>query len=226
MLTAPWRHILKEVYRGRSIGRALIHHQVSSHVTLIGNVLDIGGGHRNTYLEYMDLSKAKSFVVIDIQPTPIVQVVGSVTNMPIRSKSIDTVLCFNLLEHVFDYEAALSEIHRVMKPGAVLYGWVPFIMGVHGDPHDYWRYTPTALEQLLRNARLKPLTIEGCGDAFLSGFDLVRQFIRFWYIGRVIRVLCTLLALTVSWMFNRIYCRGTSHYANCPLGIWFSATRE
>ena len=101
----------------------------------------------------MDVSAAKSFVVVDIQPTPIVQmVVGSVTDMPIRSKSIDTILCFNLLEHVFDYESALSEMHRVMKPGAVLYGWVPFIIGVHGDPNDYWRYTPETLRALLSNA--------------------------------------------------------------------------
>ena len=205
-----------------------MHLNVKTDVELRGKVLDVGGGHRNTYIEYMDLSKANDFVVIDIQPTPIVKVVGSVTEMPIQSKSIDTVLCFNLLEHVFDYESALSEIHRVMKPGAILYGWVPFIIGVHGDPQDYWRYTPTALERLLRSAGLRPLKIEGCGDAFLSAFDLIRPFIRFWYIGRIVRTASAAAAMFTGWLLSKskIGPLKSVEPETCPTGIWFVATNS
>ena len=147
--STPWRFIVGEVYRGRSVGRALMHLNVKSDVKMRGRVLDIGGGHRQTYLDFVSVPEAKELIVVDIQRTHAVDVVGSVTNMPLKSASVDTVLCFNLLEHVFDHGAALSEIHRVMKPGAVLYGWVPFMIGVHGDPDDYYRYTGTTLSTLL-----------------------------------------------------------------------------
>lgn len=117
-----WRYILREVYKGTSVGRALMHIDIQADVSISGTVLDIGGGHRATYLDFIHLPAAERFIVIDIQPTPSVDVLGSVTNMPFRSESIDTILCFNLLEHVFEHEAALREMHRVMKPGAVIYG--------------------------------------------------------------------------------------------------------
>ena len=78
---------------------------------------------------------------------------GSVTDMPIESNSIDTVLCFNLLEHVYDHQQAFNEIQRVMSSGAVLFGWVPFAFPVHGAPNDYWRYTDQSLRHIISRIR-------------------------------------------------------------------------
>ena len=220
-----WRDILKDVYRGSSVNRALLHQQVGSRVSLRGMVLDVGGGHRNTYVEHMNIRSAKGLIVVDLQPSPLVNVVGSVTNMPIRSESFDIVLCFNLLEHVFDYESALAEIRRVMKPGATLYGWVPFTIGVHGDPQDYWRYTPDTLGTLLSGAGLSKVAIIPSGDAFLAGFDLVRPYIRFWFIGSIVRVVCAWFALVASLTVQKLAPRGVAHPDSSPLGIWFEAMR-
>ncbi|MYK89183.1 MAG: methyltransferase domain-containing protein, partial [Acidobacteria bacterium] len=161
--TMTWRHIVTEVRRGRSVGRALMHKQVQADVVARGIVLDGGGGHRQSYLEFLDVVAADRLVSVDIRPTPDLSVAGSVTLLPFKSASVDTVLCFNLLEHVFDHDAALREMRRVMKPGALLYGWTPFSIGVHGDPSDYWRYTPDALEELLRLAGFVPVRVTGCG---------------------------------------------------------------
>ena len=221
----PWRHMLKEAYRGRSANRALMHHQIRSHVVLSGKVLDLGGGHRNTYMEYMDASTAKSLLVLDLQQTPIVDVVGSVTDIPIKSESFDTVLCFNLLEHVSDYETALREIHRVMKPGAVLYGWVPFLIGVHGDPNDYWRYTPDTLRALLSKAGFSITALDPTGDAFLAAYDLLRPYMNVRYIGRILQPMTVWLALAASRVLIRTTMRQTARGQRCPLGIWFVTTR-
>ena len=35
--------------------------------------------------------------------------------LPIADKSFDAVLCFNLLEHVFNFESALREIFRILR---------------------------------------------------------------------------------------------------------------
>ena len=224
----PWRFIISEVYRGRSVGRALMHLKVRSDVKMRGRVLDIGGGHRQTYLDFVSVAEAKELIVVDIQRTHAVDVAGSVTNMPLKSASVDAVLCFNLLEHVFDHQAALREIRRVMKPGAVLYGWVPFMIGVHGDPHDYFRYTGTALSILLSETGLTPIKIENSGGVFLSAFDMLRPYIRFWLIGSILRVAGVVVALFATWGFSRVRLgdyRSLDPSA-CPSGVWFVAQRQ
>ena len=224
----PWRFMAAEVFRGNSIGRALMHLNVKSDVILRGRVLDVGGGHRQTYLDYLSIADAEGFIVVDLQPAPAVKIVGSVTDIPIQSESFDTVLCFNLLEHVFDHRSALREMCRVMKPGAVLYGWVPFIIGVHGDPHDYFRYTGDALGILLKETGLTPVKMQNSGGVFLSAFDMLMPYIRFRLIGRILRVAGVTASLFATWLFSRIRMGGYRSLdpSSCPSGLWFIAQRD
>jgi 2-polyprenyl-6-hydroxyphenyl methylase/3-demethylubiquinone-9 3-methyltransferase len=47
--------------------------------------------------------------------------VGSAVKLPWSDKSMDVCLMVELLEHVADWEACLTECQRVLKPGGVLY---------------------------------------------------------------------------------------------------------
>ena len=59
---------------------------------------------------------------IDIDPDLRPTLVGSVTQIPLPSKSVDVVLCSQVLEHLpFDqFEAAIREMSRVARLGIVL----------------------------------------------------------------------------------------------------------
>ena len=46
---------------------------------------------------------------------------GSAESIPCGSDRFDLVLAFSVLEHVSDLDATLAEIHRVLKPGGVLW---------------------------------------------------------------------------------------------------------
>lgn len=50
---------------------------------------------------------------------------GDIESMPFEDASFSTVVCTEVLEHVPYPAMALSEIHRVLKPGGVLIGSVP-----------------------------------------------------------------------------------------------------
>jgi SAM-dependent methyltransferase len=68
--------------------------------------------------------------------------------LPIADASVDAVLCSQVLEHVFEPDGFLREIHRVLRPGGRLLLTVPFVWDEHEQPYDYARYSSFALRHL------------------------------------------------------------------------------
>jgi ubiquinone/menaquinone biosynthesis C-methylase UbiE len=67
--------------------------------------------------------------------------------LPIESNSVDYAISFEVLEHVDDEAQALRELHRVLKPGAVLAMSVPnrwWVFETHGAalPLLKWNRVP------------------------------------------------------------------------------------
>jgi len=47
--------------------------------------------------------------------------IGSAYSLPFESDSFDLIICSEVLEHLHEYNDAIKEIHRVLKPGGKLY---------------------------------------------------------------------------------------------------------
>jgi len=86
----------------------------------------------------------------DITPYAEVDVVADITALPIADNSIDGFVCDNVLEHVDEPIKAVSELYRVLKPGAVGYVSTPFLYPFHASPYDYQRWTALGLQRLFR----------------------------------------------------------------------------
>lgn len=113
-----------------------------------GVVLDVGGGReRGTWSP----PETDAWLTVDIERSFGPDIQGDARQLPIRSSSIDVVKCTEVLEHVPDPEAVVSELQRILKPGGALVLSTPFNYGIHGDPHDYQRFTKHKLERLLRD---------------------------------------------------------------------------
>lgn len=175
---ARWWQTLKALWAGGGIGRILMDSAVASHVVLSGRVLDVGGRGEHSYHGLLDTSAAGSFNVLDIAADDTVDIVGSVTHLPFGSGCHDVVLCLNVLEHVLDYTSAVHELYRILRPGGRLYGRVPFLMHVHADPSDYWRYTKSSLEHVLREAGFEEIVVEADGGLFLVILNLLDPILR------------------------------------------------
>lgn len=141
-----------------------------------GKVLDIGCADRS--LESM-LPEGCDYVSLDYPVTggemygarP--DIFGNASYLPFRSDSFDTVVLFEVLEHVAQPSITLREIARVLKPEGHLLLTIPFLYPVHDAPHDYQRYTRFGLDRITRKSGFDIERLRcGLGNAQTSGLIL------------------------------------------------------
>jgi SAM-dependent methyltransferase len=75
----------------------------------------------------------------------------------IADGSFDCVVCTQTLQFVFDVQAAVGTLNRILKPGGVLLATVPGIAQLaHPDAweswKDYWRFTQHSARRLLEQS--------------------------------------------------------------------------
>jgi SAM-dependent methyltransferase len=211
-------YIVRRLWAGEGIGRVLMNLEIARAIHLSGLVLDVGGRGNPSYRDLFGQSDALRFVVIDLAADPTVDVSGSITALPLITASFDTVLCFNVLEHVYDFETALSEMRRVLKPGGTLYGRVPFLLGVHADPSDHWRFTAETLGRLLKATGFQEVEVTPQGGLFLVICNLLGSFLR---IG-LIRLAVTALAVALDHLLSLVIGKERNR-ERYPMGYGFVA---
>ncbi len=92
---------------------------------------------------------------LDIDPATFPDVFASALELPFGEGSFDVVISQEVLEHLPDPWAALAEVRRTLKPGGLLYLQVPFVIGYHSGPSDYWRFTHEGLQRLIEGSGLE-----------------------------------------------------------------------
>ncbi|MDA9291060.1 class I SAM-dependent methyltransferase [bacterium] len=115
-------------------------------------VLDVGSGvSRGPGSWLWKNVERKQYAKLDIVTAPDIDIVASALNMPMDSGTIDAIILQSVPEHINDITLLFKEAHRVLKFGGLVYIEMPFLQGKHGDPDDYWRCTPAAIDFLLKD---------------------------------------------------------------------------
>jgi SAM-dependent methyltransferase len=121
-----------------------------------GHLLDVGCGSK----PYRSLFKVETYRGLDID-SPITRNRGVADDLydgiyfPYQNEAFDSVLCNQVLEHVFNPDEFLVEINRVLKPVGKLLLTVPFVWDEHEQPYDYARYSSFGLKALLEKNGFK-----------------------------------------------------------------------
>ncbi len=89
----------------------------------------------------------------------------------IDSHSFDTVICFQVIEHIRKDHLLLEEIKRVLKPGGVLLITTPNkLMSLSRNPFHVREYLPDEMETLIRSY-FSAYTIRGvCGNEAMMAY--------------------------------------------------------
>jgi SAM-dependent methyltransferase len=130
------------------------------------SLLDVGAGARPYAPVYEPFFERCLSVDLPISPYDIgaVDALAAADNLPFPDESIDCVVCTEVLEHCPDPAAALRETSRVLKQGGRAFVTTPFLVAEHDMPHDYYRYTPSALRLLAAGAGLSVVAIRPRGE--------------------------------------------------------------
>lgn len=119
-----------------------------------GRVLDVGCGHMPFREDVLRVADAYEGFDVEAR-VPGVAHLGSAEEMTgISDAAFDTVLSFEVLEHLPHPQRAVSEMARALKPGGTLLLSVPHLSRLHEEPHDYFRYTRHGLRVMLEDAGL------------------------------------------------------------------------
>ena len=128
-------------------------------------MIDIGGkkeGKRGLF----DIDKYAKVTYVNIDKSTNPDIVADATSIPIPDECYDVAVMGEILEHLPEPVKALKETRRLLRPGGIVLATVPFMVGIHGDPHDYGRYTETFWQKASSDIGFKNIKIERQGTIF------------------------------------------------------------
>jgi len=124
---------------------------------LKGHLLDVGARDSR----YKNYFKVKSYTTLDNNHKHKPDVYASAENIPLPYKSMDSILCSQVLQLVKHPHIAIEECYRVLKKGGKILITVPQDSALTGD--TYFRFTKNGITLLLEEAGFKVISIEQRG---------------------------------------------------------------
>jgi SAM-dependent methyltransferase len=128
---------LTELLRARGHGRP-------------ARVLVVGGAVIGEGMQALLEDREIELVEADVAVGPRTDVICDAHSLPFAEGTFDAVVCQAVLEHVADPPRVAGEIHRVLKPGGLVYSEIPFMQQVHEGAYDFTRFTHGGHRRLFR----------------------------------------------------------------------------
>jgi SAM-dependent methyltransferase len=182
-------------------------------------LLIVGGGAIGQGLEQLYETAEIEVIATDIYASDVTTLVADGHQLPFAEESMDAVVIQAVLEHVLAPHQVVAEIHRVMKPHALVFADTPFIQQVHGSAYDFMRFTVSGHRWLFKN-----FTIIEAGASLGAGAALIwsmRYFIRAltgsWKLG-------TAFALLFFWL--RFLDSNSRNQQDAASGVYFFGTKS
>lgn len=168
-LTFLWEFLMD----GRTPARAMTDEAMKNVLSGVSGKVSIIelGASGDYYRNFVSPSQAyRTSNIVDIDGC---DMVIDMTQMDLRDQSVDALVSVFALEHLYDFHSVFSEQYRVLKPGGRLVLVVPFLYYYHAAPDDYFRFTSSALDNLLQPLRI--LVRQPLGNRWLLLSELLHE---------------------------------------------------
>jgi ubiquinone/menaquinone biosynthesis C-methylase UbiE len=105
---------------------------------------------------------------------------GTATKIPLPAAAVDCVTVLDVLEHIDDHQAAVREIHRVLRPGGCVVATVPALMTLWSEwdtaLHHFRRYSAPELQAIFPAADWELVHLNYTNVAVFPAVWLVRRW--------------------------------------------------
>jgi SAM-dependent methyltransferase len=110
-------------------------------------IYDIGAQESRGHYAFGSPPPDSRVVCIDIEPGPGVDIVADAHDLHmVDANSADCVVCVGVLLHCRNPDKVISEFHRILKPGGILYITSPFVSPHPRVPAVYYFFSVEGLE--------------------------------------------------------------------------------
>ena len=145
---------------------------------LSGRLLDIGCGTKPyQHLFYVDEYCGLEIDNENSRKHTVADYFYDGITFPFDPATFDSALCNQVLEHVFNPDAFLSEIHRILRDDGKLILTVPFVWDEHEQPFDYARYSSFGLKALLEKNGFRVIHYEKIGADASTLFQCINVYL-------------------------------------------------
>ncbi|MEJ1157538.1 methyltransferase domain-containing protein [Prosthecomicrobium sp. N25] len=117
-------------------------------------ILVVGGGEIGSGARALYAAAEVDLVGTDIYASANTTLVADGHQLPFLDGAFDGVWIQAVLEHVLDPQTVVAEIHRVLKPGGLVFADTPFMQPVHEGPYDFCRFSLSGHRWLFRRFTL------------------------------------------------------------------------
>ena len=122
--------------------------------------------------------------------------------MPFENETFDIVFSTEVLEHIFNPDAYLLEVSRVLKPGGIFFFTVPFLMSLHEVPHDYYRYTPYSLEMIFKRTGFSDINISPMGGYNAAMAQMMGLWVNMYLWGKKKKIMRIIAKSIMDYLYK------------------------
>jgi SAM-dependent methyltransferase len=183
-------------------------------------ILVIGGGTVGLGANELYRNSSIELVGTDVYASPHTAVVADAHKLPFEDGVFDGVWVQAVLEHVLEPAIIVDEIHRVLRPGGLVYAETPFMQQVHERAYDFSRFTQSGHRWLFK--RFSEISAGPIGGAGVALVWSIRYFCRALGAGNKLSLLITLPFFWIRFLDR--FARGRAG-ADAASGFFFLGRR-
>ena len=175
------RHLSKTPFHPGFWVRKRLDEAIASHAKLAhGVLLDVGCGAKpfaKNFAPYVEKYFGLEYSPESGYRENNADFCGDAAALPLADKSVDTILCTEVMEHVPDPEKTISEFARVLRPGGTIITTAPFVYPIH-DACDFFRYSPDGIAVIMKRYGLSVDEVKPLSGTAVTLAAMVNLF---WY---------------------------------------------